>query len=137
PPVPGGGPGADLARGGGRGIRGRRQRAAGQRGPNAGGPPPGLPALRGLSERRRCAAGVRGRAPVRAGLLARLAAPLAVFAVALAARAATAASISFPIPEGSAYYVAAARNLATGRGLVVDVLWSYATPPLQVPRPAF
>jgi hypothetical protein len=64
-------------------------------------------------------------------------APLAVFVVALAARALTGAAITFPIPEGSAYYVAAARNLATGRGLVVDVLWSYATPPLQVPRPAF
>jgi len=66
-----------------------------------------------------------------------LAAPLGVFAAALAARAATAALITFPIPEGSAYYVAAAGNLATGRGLVVDVLWSYATPPFELPRPAF
>jgi 4-amino-4-deoxy-L-arabinose transferase-like glycosyltransferase len=65
------------------------------------------------------------------------AAPLAVFAVALVARAVTATSIAFPIPEGSAYYVAAARSLATGRGLIVDVLWSYATPPLEVPRAAF
>ena len=64
-------------------------------------------------------------------------APLIVVAVALAARAVAAAAVVFPVPEGSAYYVAAARNLAAGRGLTVDVLWSYATPPLEVPRPAF
>lgn len=64
-------------------------------------------------------------------------APLGVFALALAARAAMAATLRFPVPEDSAYYVAAARNLAEGRGFVVDVLWSYATPPLTLPRPAF
>jgi hypothetical protein len=63
--------------------------------------------------------------------------PVVVLGVSLVARALTAAAITFPIPEGSAYYVAAARNLATGRGLTVDVVWSYATPPLEVPRPAF
>ena len=30
-----------------------------------------------------------------------------------------------------------ARNLVEGRGLVSDALWSYATPPLVFPRPAF
>jgi hypothetical protein len=64
-------------------------------------------------------------------------APLAVFLVALAVRTVAASSVIFPIPEGSAYYVAAAQNLATGRGLVVDLAWSYATPPLVLPRPAF
>ena len=64
-------------------------------------------------------------------------APLAVFAAALAVRALTAAGISFPIPEDSAYYVDVARNVAAGRGFVSDVVWSYATAPLAVPRPAF
>ena len=30
-----------------------------------------------------------------------------------------------------------ARNLVEGRGLVSDALWSYGTPPLVFPRPAF
>ena len=64
-------------------------------------------------------------------------APLIVLVCALAARAVAAAGVAFPVPEDSAYYVAAARNLAAGRGLSVDVLWSYATPPLEVPRAAF
>jgi hypothetical protein len=29
------------------------------------------------------------------------------------------------------------RNLAEGRGLVSDALWSYASPPLSLPKPAF
>jgi len=60
-----------------------------------------------------------------------------VFAVALVVRAATASLIVFPKPEDTAYYVGVARNLVEGRGLVSDALWSYATPPLTVPRPAF
>jgi hypothetical protein len=50
---------------------------------------------------------------------------------------AAAALVTFPLTEGSAYYVTVARNLAEGRGLVIDALWSYATPPLVLPRPAF
>ena len=46
-------------------------------------------------------------------------------------------STSFPKPEDTAYYVGVARNLVEGRGLVSDALWSYGTPPLQFPRPAF
>jgi hypothetical protein len=42
-----------------------------------------------------------------------------------------------PLSEGSSYYVATARNLVEGRGLVIDAIWSYATPPLVLPRPAF
>jgi 4-amino-4-deoxy-L-arabinose transferase-like glycosyltransferase len=45
--------------------------------------------------------------------------------------------ISFPLTESSAYYAAVARNLATGRGLLIDAIWSYSTPPLTLPRPAF
>ena len=45
--------------------------------------------------------------------------------------------IVFPKPEDTAYYVGVARNLLEGRGLVSDALWSYETPPLVFPRPAF
>ena len=62
---------------------------------------------------------------------------LGVFVVALAARVFFANQIVFPKPEDTAYYVAVARNLLDGRGLVFDGLWSYATPPLEVPRAAF
>ncbi|HSL76191.1 MAG TPA: hypothetical protein VK867_04555, partial [Candidatus Limnocylindrales bacterium] len=66
-----------------------------------------------------------------------IASALLVFAVALAVRAFFAAQIVFPKPEDTAYYVGVARNLLEGRGLVSDALWSYATPPLVFPRPAF
>jgi hypothetical protein len=60
-----------------------------------------------------------------------------IFAIALAARAIVASQIVFPRPEDTAYYVGVARNLLEGRGLVSDALWSYGTPPLVFPRPAF
>ena len=60
-----------------------------------------------------------------------------IFVVALAVRALVAASIAFPTPEDTAYYFGVARNLVGGRGLVSDALWSYQTPPLIFPRPAF
>lgn len=62
---------------------------------------------------------------------------LGIFVVALLTRAYFAAQIVFPKPEDTAYYVGVARNLLEGRGLVSDALWSYATPPLIFPRPAF
>ena len=61
----------------------------------------------------------------------------AVFALALLVRAVAAATLSFPVPEDTAYYAGVARNLVEGRGLVSDALWSYQTPPLEVPRAAF
>ena len=61
----------------------------------------------------------------------------AVFALALIVRAVAAATLSFPVPEDTAYYAGVARNLVEGRGLVSDALWSYGTPPLAVPRAAF
>jgi nucleotide-binding universal stress UspA family protein len=61
----------------------------------------------------------------------------AVFALALAVRIVAAAAISFPVPENTAYYAGVARNLAEGRGLISDALWSYQTQPLVVPRAAF
>jgi hypothetical protein len=63
--------------------------------------------------------------------------PGALFGVALVCRLLAAAAVRFPLTEGSAYYSTVAQNLATGRGLVVDAIWSYSTPPLTLPRPAF
>ena len=62
---------------------------------------------------------------------------LLVFAVALVVRVVFASQIVFPKPEDTAYYVGVARNLVEGHGLVSDALWSYGTPPLGFPRPAF
>ena len=61
----------------------------------------------------------------------------AIFALALVVRAVVAASLSFPVPEDTAYYAGVARNLVEGHGLVTDALWSYQTQPLVVPRAAF
>ena len=60
-----------------------------------------------------------------------------VAAIALVARVLFASQIVFPKPEDTAYYVGVARNLVEGRGLVSDALWSFQTPPLIFPRPAF
>ncbi len=60
-----------------------------------------------------------------------------VFVVALVVRSLFAASLRFPTPEDTAYYVGVARNLVEGRGLVSDAIWSFQTPPLVFPRPAF
>ena len=60
-----------------------------------------------------------------------------VFLAAVAVRIWAASVITFPRPEDTAYYVGVARNLVEGRGLVSDALWSYGTPPLAFPRPAF
>ena len=62
---------------------------------------------------------------------------LLIFVVALVTRAIFASQIVYPKPEDTAYYVGVARNLLDGRGLVSDALWSYQTPPLIFPRPAF
>ena len=63
--------------------------------------------------------------------------PVSLFLIAAALRLVVATLVPFPVTEGSAYYVGVARNLIDGHGLVTDALWSYATPPLGVPRPAF
>jgi len=57
--------------------------------------------------------------------------------VAIAVRVWAASLITYPRPEDTAYYVGVARNLVTGRGLVTDAIWSFGTPPLTFPRPAF
>ncbi len=63
--------------------------------------------------------------------------PVALYLVALAIRLIAAGEIPFPATEPSAYYVDVAQNLVAGHGLVSDGVWSYATAPLQVPKPAF
>jgi hypothetical protein len=68
---------------------------------------------------------------------ASVAALVGLAVVAVVVRTMTATVIVFPKPEDTAYYVAVARNLLAGRGLVTDALWSYGTPPLVLPRPAF
>jgi hypothetical protein len=70
-------------------------------------------------------------------LTAAAATPLTLYAVAVVVGLWATSFVAFPTNEGSAYYVAVARNLVDGRGLVIDTLWSYATPPLVLPRPAF
>ena len=60
-----------------------------------------------------------------------------VFLVALVVRAWAATQITFPRPEDVAYYVGVSRNLLEGRGLTTDAIWSFQTPPLSFPRPAF
>ena len=62
---------------------------------------------------------------------------LLIFVVSVIVRTYFAAQIVFPKPEDTAYYVGVTRNLLEGRGLVSDALWSYQTPPLIFPRPAF
>lgn len=61
----------------------------------------------------------------------------AIFVVALVVRAWAATHVTFPRPEDVAYYVGVARNLVEGRGLITDAIWSFQTPPLSFPRPAF
>ena len=64
--------------------------------------------------------------------------PAALFGLALVVRVMAMLAIRFPLTEGSAYYVAVARNIAEGRGPVIDAIWSYATPPFTLPgKPAF
>jgi hypothetical protein len=62
---------------------------------------------------------------------------IALYGAGLVPQLTAAVVVNHPLTEGSSYYVAVARNLVEGRGLVIDAIWSYATPPLVLPRPAF
>ena len=66
-----------------------------------------------------------------------LMAPALLFLLAFVVRIMAIGWVGFPPTEGSLYYLDVARNLVQGHGLTTDVLWSYATPPLSLPRPAF
>ena len=63
--------------------------------------------------------------------------PLGLYLLAIVVRLLAATEIPFPTTEPSAYYVDVAQNLVNGQGLVSDAVRSYATPPLEVPKPAF
>lgn len=63
--------------------------------------------------------------------------PLGLFVAAAAIRLIVATRLPFPATESSAYYVDVAQNLLAGNGLVANSVWSFATPPLVVPKPAF
>jgi hypothetical protein len=70
-------------------------------------------------------------------LAASIAVPAVLYAFGLGISLWVAGQVAYPASEGSAYYAAVAANLVDGRGLVIDAVWSYATPPLVLPRPAF
>lgn len=61
----------------------------------------------------------------------------ALYGIALVIGLLAIALVRDPLSEGTSYYVDVARNLVSGRGLEIDAIWSYATPPLTLPRPAF
>lgn len=63
--------------------------------------------------------------------------PLGLFLLALAVRLVVIPLVPMAPTEGAAYYVGVAANLVSGHGLVSDAVWSYATPPQVVPKPAF
>jgi hypothetical protein len=63
--------------------------------------------------------------------------PVGLYLLALVIRLLVAGELPFPTTEPSAYYVDVAQNLVAGEGLVSHGVWSYATPPLEVPKPAF
>ena len=79
----------------------------------------------------------RVRQPAIALVRSELAIPVALYLFAAVVGFVAAASIVFPTNEASAYYVSVAHNLATGHGLTIGAMWSYATPPLVLPHPAF
>jgi hypothetical protein len=60
-----------------------------------------------------------------------------LYGLALLAGALAASRVVFPPTEVSAYILGVARNLVAGRGLVSDAVWSYASGPFVLPRPAF
>jgi hypothetical protein len=62
---------------------------------------------------------------------------MGLYVLALAIRLVAAGQLPFPATEPSAYYVSVAQNLVQGEGLVSDAVWSFATPPLVTPKPAF
>src|SRR3970282_1797437 len=79
----------------------------------------------------------RGRRPMRMSRREAWASAALVFVVAVVVRAWAASLNTFPRPQATASYVGVARQLLEGRGLVSDAIWSYGTPPLEFPRPAF
>ena len=61
----------------------------------------------------------------------------ALVGLAVVARAIAVSQVTAVPTVDSAYYVGVAGRLASGQGLTADVLWTYASPPLALPQPAF
>ena len=61
----------------------------------------------------------------------------ALVGLAVVARAVAVSQVTAVPTVDSAYYVGVAGRLASGQGLTADVLWTYASPPLALPQPAF
>ncbi|HXR27832.1 MAG TPA: hypothetical protein VN771_08195, partial [Candidatus Baltobacteraceae bacterium] len=61
----------------------------------------------------------------------------ALVGLAVLARAVAVGQVTVAPTVDSAYYVGVAGRLASGQGLTADVLWTYASPPLTLPQPAF
>jgi hypothetical protein len=72
----------------------------------------------------------------RLALIGSALAALALAGLALAVRVAYAQAVVFPGLDDPAFYVLVARNLAAGRGLVIDALWSYQLPFAAVSHPS-
>ena len=62
---------------------------------------------------------------------------IGLYLLAVAVRAYAAAQLPFPATEAAAYYAGVAQHIVSGAGLMSDAVWSYATPPLVAPKPAF
>ncbi len=60
-----------------------------------------------------------------------------LYLLALIVRLVASGQIPVSTTEVSAYYAGVAANLVSGDGLVSHAVWSYATSPLVVPKPAF
>jgi hypothetical protein len=63
--------------------------------------------------------------------------PVALFLVALGIRLLAAHAIVMPVTEDGKYYEHIAARTVEGHGVTSLALWSYSTPPLVIPRPAF
>jgi hypothetical protein len=61
----------------------------------------------------------------------------ALVGLAVLARAIAVSQVTAVPTVDSAYYVSVAGRMASGQGLTADVLWTYASPPLALPQPAF
>lgn len=66
-----------------------------------------------------------------------VAVPLGLLLIALGIRVVAATLLPFPVTEDGMYYEHVAQRFVEGHGLTSLALWSYSTPPLVLPRPAF
>lgn len=65
-----------------------------------------------------------------------VAVPAALFVIALSVRIAEAAVLPFPALDDPAFYLKVAENVAAGKGLFVEAIWSYLVPFASVEHPS-